>query len=80
MRGDWDPDHRKQADVQKRYPDITRDEWLTLLNLVERALSTEEEVLPQTALHKAKARYLGILFDKIDKRVVTSDGSERERT
>lgn len=69
MRSDWDDQHGKRSDVQKRYPDITRDEWHTLLVLVERALTTEEEVLPQTALRRAKARYLGALFDKIDKRM-----------
>jgi hypothetical protein len=69
VRSDWDPDHNKKPGLQKRYPDITRDEWLTLLNLIERALTTEEEALPQTALRKAKGRYLGNLFDKIDARL-----------
>lgn len=34
MRSDWDPDHRKKPNRQKRYPDITESEWRFLLQVI----------------------------------------------
>jgi hypothetical protein len=69
VRSDWDPEHGKKPDLQKRYPNITDAEYRTLLSLLASAIEAEEEALPQTRLHRAKAEYLGNLFDKIDARV-----------
>ena len=35
MRSDWDPQHGQRTDVQKRYPDITEEEWRFLLGLLK---------------------------------------------
>lgn len=37
MRSDWDPGHGKKADMQKRYPDISHEEWEYLKRLLDAA-------------------------------------------
>lgn len=67
MRSDWDDQHKKKADVQKRYPDITVDEWRYLLRCANSRLTDLTDKLPRGT--DAEIRQAAALVHKIEARL-----------
>lgn len=66
MRSDWDDQHGKHVDVQKRYPQINEDEWKYLLNLC-----AADYVEGLTDPSDARLRWQAELIVKIEARLGT---------
>jgi hypothetical protein len=63
MRSDWDPTFGEGPDTQKRYPDITREEWAYLHQVARLGLAyvaePEKEVEAVNALLRKIEQRLG---------------------
>jgi len=67
MRSDWDDAYRSKPDLQKRYPNITVNEWRFLLSLVLDRRKAIQFVAPH---HDA----LDELVTKLEKRIGEEKG------
>lgn len=73
MRSDWDEGFGKKPDVQRRAPRITTEEWRYIQRLVR--LDYEQGAVDNLPL--ARLHWQQRLIEKIDKRIIASEG-ERE--
>lgn len=67
MRSDWDNNHKKPRDQQKRYPTITESEWHLLLKWAKSYHETTVTKLPQGT--EAEQRAALQLVRKIEARL-----------
>jgi hypothetical protein len=66
MRSDWDPEHKKRPDLQRRAPGITTDEW----RYIHECVVMDYEAGLADNLPLARLHWQQRLIEKIDKRIL----------
>lgn len=72
MRSDWDKDHGKHGDLQRRYPTISQDEWRYIHRLLGASLAAQLDGGSPTAttrLRQISIRYTEDLIHKVERRI-----------